>query len=122
MESEPDYAESLIVHFRRIETLKEDALEYPFLSLNKRQLCDLALLLNRAFYALRGYRTVRSTNPPWKPCASPTELSGPCRCAWISWRTKPTPYSKDSPSPSVMKRAFFLPCFMYPTSGRPTSS
>ncbi len=56
MKNEPDYSESLIVHFRRIETLKEEALAYPFISLNKRQLCDLELLLNRAFYPLRGYQ------------------------------------------------------------------
>jgi len=52
---EPDYSESLIVHFRRIESLKQDALAYPSVGLNKRQLCDLELLLNRAFYPLRGY-------------------------------------------------------------------
>jgi sulfate adenylyltransferase len=51
----PDYSESLLVHFRRVESLKEAALDYPSISLNKRQLCDLELLLNRAFYPLRGY-------------------------------------------------------------------
>lgn len=50
-----DYSESLLVHFRRIEALKEEALAYPSVFLNKRQLCDLELLLNRAFYPLRGY-------------------------------------------------------------------
>jgi sulfate adenylyltransferase len=50
-----DYSESLLVHFRRIENLKEKALEYPSVHLNKRQLCDLELLLNRAFYPLTGY-------------------------------------------------------------------
>ncbi len=50
-----DYSESLLVHFRRAESLKEAALDYPSISLNKRQLCDLELLLNRAFYPLRGY-------------------------------------------------------------------
>jgi len=50
-----DYSESLLVHFRRIESLKKAALGYPSVNLNKRQLCDLELLLNRAFYPLAGY-------------------------------------------------------------------
>ncbi len=50
-----DYSESLLVHFRRIESLKEAALGYPSVHLNRRQLCDLELLLNRAFYPLTGY-------------------------------------------------------------------
>ena len=50
-----DYSESLLVHFRRIESLKQDALGYPSVNLNKRQLCDLELLLNRAYYPLTGY-------------------------------------------------------------------
>ena len=53
--STSDYSESLLVHFRRVESLKKAALDYPSISLNKRQLCDLELLLNRAFYPLRGY-------------------------------------------------------------------
>lgn len=50
-----DYSESLMVHFRRVESLKQEALELPGLDLNKRQLCDLELLLNRSFYPLQGY-------------------------------------------------------------------
>lgn len=50
-----DYSENLLVHFRRIEDLKEAALSYPSLHLNQAQLCDLELLLNRAFYPLAGY-------------------------------------------------------------------
>jgi len=50
-----NYSENLLVHIRRIESLKEAALDYPSLQLNRRQLCDLELLLNRAFYPLRGY-------------------------------------------------------------------
>ncbi|MFH1146565.1 MAG: bifunctional sulfate adenylyltransferase/adenylylsulfate kinase [Pseudomonadota bacterium] len=50
-----DYSESLLVHFRRIESLKEAAVSYPSVLLNPRQLCDLELLLNRAFYPLTGY-------------------------------------------------------------------
>jgi sulfate adenylyltransferase len=49
------YAESLLVHFRRVEFLKQEALALPSLDLNQRQLCDLELLLNRAFYPLQGY-------------------------------------------------------------------
>ncbi len=50
-----DYSESLLVHFRRGETLKQEALGLPSIDLNIRQLCDLELLLNRAFYPLDGY-------------------------------------------------------------------
>ena len=50
-----EYAESLLVHFRRIESLKKTALGYQSVNLNYRQLCDLELLLNRAFYPLTGY-------------------------------------------------------------------
>ena len=54
-QTDHDYSESLLVHFRRIESLKKEALGYPSVNLNKRQLCDLELLLNRAFYPLTGY-------------------------------------------------------------------
>jgi len=50
-----DYAESLLVHFRRVESLRKEALGYASIDLNSRQLCDLELLLNRAFYPLTGY-------------------------------------------------------------------
>lgn len=50
-----DFSESLLVHFRRIESLRKEALSYPAIDLNRRQLCDLELLLNRAFYPLNGY-------------------------------------------------------------------
>jgi sulfate adenylyltransferase len=50
-----DHSENLLVHFRRIEDLKNQALDYPSIELNSRQLCDLELLLNRAFYPLKGY-------------------------------------------------------------------
>ena len=49
------YSESLLVHFRRAECLKEESIEYPSVNLNKHQLCDLELLLSRAFYPLDGY-------------------------------------------------------------------
>jgi sulfate adenylyltransferase len=49
------YSESLLVHFRRAEELKQQALTYPSIDLIQRQLCDLELLLNRAFYPLKGY-------------------------------------------------------------------
>jgi sulfate adenylyltransferase len=50
-----DHSENLLVHFRRIEDLKNLALGYQAIELNNRQLCDLELLLNRAFYPLKGY-------------------------------------------------------------------
>jgi len=51
------YSESLLVHFRRVEQLKKEAFGLPSLNLNDRQLCDLELLLNRAFYPLFGFMT-----------------------------------------------------------------
>lgn len=50
-----DYSENLLVHFRRIESLKEEGLAHPSWHLDARQLCDLELLLNRAFFPLTGY-------------------------------------------------------------------
>lgn len=50
-----DYSESLLVHFRRSEELRNSALSYPSIDLDKRKLCDLELLLSRAFYPLSGY-------------------------------------------------------------------
>lgn len=52
---ENDYSESLLVHFRRIEVLRKEAMEYMSLDLNNRQLCDLELLLNRGLFPLSGY-------------------------------------------------------------------
>jgi hypothetical protein len=51
------YAESLLVHFRRVESLKSESVQYPSVDLGVRQLCDLELLLNRAFYPLQGFMT-----------------------------------------------------------------
>ncbi|GAU09831.1 adenylylsulfate kinase [Desulfoplanes formicivorans] len=48
-------SESLLVHLRRAEHLKTSVLSCPFIDLSSRQLCDLELLLNRAFYPLEGY-------------------------------------------------------------------
>jgi sulfate adenylyltransferase len=50
-----DYSESLMVHFRRVETLRQEALNCYTIDLNSRQLCDLELLLNRGLYPLTGY-------------------------------------------------------------------
>ncbi len=50
-----DYSESLIVHFRRVEMLRQEALNCFTYDLNNRQLCDLELLLNRGFFPLGGY-------------------------------------------------------------------
>ncbi len=52
------HSENLLVHFRRIERLKEEASRYESLDLNQRQLGDLELLLNRAFYPLIGYQNM----------------------------------------------------------------
>nr|WP_232371147.1 bifunctional sulfate adenylyltransferase/adenylylsulfate kinase [Desulfogranum marinum] len=45
----------MIVHFRRAEQLRKQAVDLFSLDLNMRQLCDLELLLNRGFYPLNGY-------------------------------------------------------------------
>ena len=50
-----DYSESLLVHFRRVEALRAEALECLTIDLSARQLCDLELLLNRGLYPLSGY-------------------------------------------------------------------
>jgi sulfate adenylyltransferase len=49
--------ESLVVHFRRTESIRKESLDYPSLDLDQRQLADLEMLLNRAFYPLSGYLT-----------------------------------------------------------------
>ena len=49
------HSESLLVHFRRVEHIKSLAVHYQSLNLNERQLCDLELLCNRAFYPLTGF-------------------------------------------------------------------
>ncbi|OIQ51390.1 putative bifunctional SAT/APS kinase [Pseudodesulfovibrio hydrargyri] len=48
-------AESLLVHPRRAELLKEQATGFKSVNLNPCQLCDLEMLLNRAFHPLDGY-------------------------------------------------------------------
>ncbi len=50
-----DYSESLLVHFRRVEILRKEAMECRSLSLTARQLCDIELLLNRGYYPLVGF-------------------------------------------------------------------
>jgi len=49
------HGENLLVHFRRIDSLRREALKYLSHDLNQRQLCDLELLLNRAYYPLEGF-------------------------------------------------------------------
>lgn len=49
------YSESLLVHFKRIGTLKNEALRLPSVDLSHHQLNDLEMLLNRAFFPLEGY-------------------------------------------------------------------
>ena len=50
-----DYSESLVVHFRRAEVLRREALDLVSIDLNERQLFDLELILNRGFYPLTGF-------------------------------------------------------------------
>lgn len=50
-----NYSESLLVHFRRVEALRAEALDCRVVDLSSRQLCDLELLLNRGLYPLNGY-------------------------------------------------------------------
>lgn len=56
------HSESLLVHFRRIETLRAEALDLQSIDLSPRQLCDLELLLNRGFYPLSGYLNKKEYN------------------------------------------------------------
>lgn len=49
------YSESLLVHFQRAESLRQEAIDLPSVNLKTRQLCDLELLLNRGFYPLKGF-------------------------------------------------------------------
>ena len=48
-------SESLLVHFQRAEALRKAAVSLPSINLKTRQLCDLELLLNRAFFPLNGF-------------------------------------------------------------------
>ncbi|MEE4242163.1 MAG: bifunctional sulfate adenylyltransferase/adenylylsulfate kinase [Desulfopila sp.] len=50
-----EYSESLIVHFRRVEILRREALSLTNIDLSGRQLADIELLLNRGMYPLDGY-------------------------------------------------------------------
>jgi sulfate adenylyltransferase len=50
-----EYSDSLIVHFRRTEQLRRDAMRLGSIDLTSRQLYDLEGLLNRACYPLSGY-------------------------------------------------------------------
>ncbi|WP_029460267.1 bifunctional sulfate adenylyltransferase/adenylylsulfate kinase [Solidesulfovibrio alcoholivorans] len=49
------HSQNLLVHFLRGEEIKACSLAYQSLVLNNRQLCELELLLSRAFYPLNGY-------------------------------------------------------------------
>jgi len=57
-----DYSESLLVHFRRIEALRKEALDCKSIDLSSRQLCDLELLLNRGLFPLTGYMKKKDYN------------------------------------------------------------
>jgi sulfate adenylyltransferase len=50
-----DYSESLLVHFRRVEELRAEAMDCQSIDLSSIQLCDLELLLNRGLFPLSGY-------------------------------------------------------------------
>ncbi len=50
-----EFPASLLVHFRRVELLRKEAVQMVSIDLNFRQLYDLELLLNRGYYPLNGY-------------------------------------------------------------------
>lgn len=50
-----EFSESLIVHFRRVEILRREALSLQDIDLSETQLTDIELLLNRGMYPLDGY-------------------------------------------------------------------
>ncbi len=56
------YSESLLVHFRRVELLRNEALDLVSIDLSAAQLCDLELLLNRGLYPLDGYMSRQCYN------------------------------------------------------------
>ncbi len=49
------HAQNLFVHFRRAEELKASSLTFKSVALSPSQVCDLELLLSRAFYPLCGF-------------------------------------------------------------------
>ena len=53
--STSDYSESLIVHFRRVEVLRQEALTLKNIDLSGQQQADIELLLNRGMYPLDGF-------------------------------------------------------------------
>jgi sulfate adenylyltransferase len=53
--SNRDYSESLIVHFRRVEVLRHEALTLKNIDLTGQQQADIELLLNRGMYPLDGF-------------------------------------------------------------------
>jgi sulfate adenylyltransferase len=53
--SNRDHSESLIVHFRRVEILRHEALNLQHIDLNGQQQADIELLLNRGMYPLDGF-------------------------------------------------------------------
>jgi len=55
LERKTEYSESLMVHFRRAEDIRIRAVDFDSFDLNTRQLADLELLLNRAYYPLTGF-------------------------------------------------------------------
>jgi len=54
---EPAAPRSLLVEHAAAEALRQAALAMPSLTLNRRQLCDLELLINGAFHPLTGFMT-----------------------------------------------------------------
>ena len=50
-----EHSESLVVHFRRVEILRKEALTLKNIDLNARQQADIELVLNRGMYPLTGY-------------------------------------------------------------------
>ncbi len=62
LERKSEYSESLMVHFRRAEDIRTRAVEFDSFDLNARQLADLELLLNRAFYPLTGFMSEADYN------------------------------------------------------------
>jgi sulfate adenylyltransferase len=49
------HAQNLLVHFRRAEDIKAASMAYESFTLSPQQMCDVEMLLSRAFYPLTGF-------------------------------------------------------------------
>ena len=63
----------------QVAEARQEALRYPSVDLNQRQLCDVKLLLNGAFSPLEGFLGSATTSRSSPTCALPTARFGRSR-------------------------------------------